>query len=121
MHHKPRSKFRVWKGILGIRDLIQIRCGIRENAKYLDGIRDLTAPREAGFSKIWVRDAGFFACVSFVKTKNLIVAHISINFTKLRYFVHVSGNRLVLRLSTESLINHFYSILQLNVSQLANH
>ena len=51
---------RVWKGILGIRDLTKIRCGIRENAKYLDGIRDLTAIREAGFAKIWVRDAGFF-------------------------------------------------------------
>ena len=51
---------RVWKGILGIRDLTKIRCGIRENAKYLDGIRDLTATREAGFAKIWARDAGFF-------------------------------------------------------------
>ena len=29
---------RVWKGIFGIRDLIKIQCGIRENAKYLDGI-----------------------------------------------------------------------------------
>ena len=51
---------RVWKGILGIRDLPKIRCGIRENAKYLDGIRDLTATREAGFAKIWARDAGLF-------------------------------------------------------------
>jgi len=50
---------RVWKGILGIRDLTKIRCGIWENAKYLDGIRDLTATREAGFAKIWARDAGF--------------------------------------------------------------
>jgi len=53
----------VWKGILGIRDLTKIRCGIRENAKYLDGIRDLTATREAGFAKIWARDAGF-CCLS---------------------------------------------------------
>ena len=44
--------YRVWKGILGMRDLTQIRYRIRENAKYLDGIRDLTAPREAGFAKI---------------------------------------------------------------------
>ena len=51
---------RVWKGILGIRDLTKIRCRIRENAKYLDGIRDSTATREAGFAKIWARDAGFF-------------------------------------------------------------
>ena len=42
----------VWKGILGIRDLTQKRCGIRENAKSLDRVRDLTAPREAGFTKI---------------------------------------------------------------------
>ena len=40
--------------------MTKIRCGIRENAKYLDGIRDLTATREAGFAKIWARDAGFF-------------------------------------------------------------
>ena len=51
---------RVWKGTLGIRDLTKIRCGIQENAKYLDGIRDLTATREAVFAKIWARDAGLF-------------------------------------------------------------
>ena len=51
---------RVWKGILGIRDSTKIRCGIRENAKYLDGIRDLTALWEAGFAKIWARGTGFF-------------------------------------------------------------
>ena len=28
------------------------RCGNRENAKYLDGIRELTAPREARLAKI---------------------------------------------------------------------
>ena len=70
---------RVWKGILGIRDLTQIRCGIRGKAKYLDGFRDLTAPQEAGFAKMWVWDAGFFCLPSIVKTKKLIVAHISIN------------------------------------------
>ena len=54
---------RVWKGTLGIRDLTKIRCGIQENAKYLDRIRDLTATREAVFAKIWARDAGF-CCLS---------------------------------------------------------
>ena len=39
------------------------RCGIRENAKYLDGIRDLTPTREARFAKICTREAGFF-CLS---------------------------------------------------------
>ena len=44
------------------RDLAKIRCGIRENAKTLDEIRDLTATREAGLAKIRARDARFFAC-----------------------------------------------------------
>lgn len=30
----------------------------RENDKYLDVIRDLTAPQEAGLAKIWAFDAG---------------------------------------------------------------
>ena len=54
------ASYRVWKGILGIRNLTKIRCGIRENAKYLDSIWDLTATREAGFAKIWAQHAGFF-------------------------------------------------------------
>ena len=59
----------VWKGILGIRDLTKIRCGIRENEKYLHGIRELTATKEAGFTKIWVRDAGF-CCLSVGNSGN---------------------------------------------------
>ena len=56
---------RVWKDIFGIRDLTKIRCGNRENDKYIDGIRDLTVPREAGLAKNWALDAGFmFACLS---------------------------------------------------------
>jgi len=39
--------------------LTQIQYGIPENAKFLDGIRDLTASREAGFAKILARDAAF--------------------------------------------------------------
>ena len=55
----------VWKGIFGIRDLTKIRCGNWENDKYIDGIRDLTVPREAGLAKNWARDAGLmFACLS---------------------------------------------------------
>ena len=38
-----------------------IRCGIRENAKHFDEKRDLTATREAGFTKTWVRDARFLS------------------------------------------------------------
>ena len=60
---------RVWKGILGNRDLTKIRCGIRENKKCLDGIRDLTVTREAGFTKIWARDAGF-CCLSVGNSGN---------------------------------------------------
>ena len=40
--HKDTNT-RVWKDILGIsQDLTEVWYGIRENAKYLDGIRDLT-------------------------------------------------------------------------------
>jgi len=60
---------RVWKGILGIRDLTKIRCGIRENKKYLDGIWDFTATREAGFAKILGRDVGF-CCLSVGNSGN---------------------------------------------------
>jgi len=60
--------YRVWKGILGIRDLT-IRCGIQENEKYLEGIQDLTATKEAGFTKIWVQDAGF-CCLSVGNSGN---------------------------------------------------
>ena len=31
--------------------------------KYFDGIWDLAAPREAGLTKIWAWDAGFFRCL----------------------------------------------------------
>ena len=45
------------EGTLWIRDLTEILCGIRENANFLDGVRDLIATREAGFAKIFARDA----------------------------------------------------------------
>lgn len=53
-------KDRVWKDILKIRNLTKIRCGNRKNDKYLVGVRDLTAPREAELPKIWAWGAGFF-------------------------------------------------------------
>ena len=37
----------VWKGILGIRDWTEIQYRIQENAKWFNGIRDLTTTREA--------------------------------------------------------------------------
>ena len=59
------TRNRVWTGnSRGILDLTKLRCEIQEKAKYIDGIRDLTAPQEAGFAKIWGRDAGFFAFFS---------------------------------------------------------
>ena len=39
----------------------------REKDKYFDGIRDLTAPQEAGLAKIWAWDAGFFACLLWIR------------------------------------------------------
>ena len=35
----------------------EIHCGIRENAIYLDGTRDLTVTRQAGFAKVLAQDA----------------------------------------------------------------
>ena len=55
----PNSIYRVWKGIFGNRDLTKIRFGNRENDKYIDGIRDLIVPQEAGLAKNWGRDEGF--------------------------------------------------------------
>ena len=34
---------KVWKGIFSVQDLTKIWCGIRQNARYLYGKRDLTA------------------------------------------------------------------------------
>ena len=45
---KEQSSIRVWKAIPGTRDLTHIKCGIRENEKCLDAIRDFTAIPEAG-------------------------------------------------------------------------
>ena len=52
-----RFSSRIWMGIFGIRDLTKIRCGNRENDKYIDGIRDLTVSREAGLAQNRARDA----------------------------------------------------------------
>ena len=40
-----------------------IRCGIRENANYIDGKRDLTATREAVFTEIRARSCKIFLSV----------------------------------------------------------
>ena len=48
------------KVIFGIWDLTKMWCGIRENANYLDGKQDLTATWEAGFTKIYAQNVGFF-------------------------------------------------------------
>ena len=39
----------------------------RQNEKYIDGIWDFTALREAGLAKIWARVARFFACLSGIR------------------------------------------------------
>ena len=43
-----------------IRDLAKICWGIRENANHIERKRDLTATREAGFTKIWARGVRLF-------------------------------------------------------------
>ena len=51
------SVTRIWKGILGIPNLIKMQCRNQEN-KYIDEIWDLTASQEVGLHKIWARDGG---------------------------------------------------------------
>ena len=51
--HKETNT-RVRKGILSGSE---IQCGIRENAKHLDGIRYFTVTRQAGFAKVLAQDA----------------------------------------------------------------
>lgn len=50
------TELKLESSILGIRDLADIQCGIRENAEFLDGIRELTTTRETGFAEILERD-----------------------------------------------------------------
>ena len=50
------TELKLESSILGIRDLADIQCGIRENAEFLDGIRELTTTRTTGFSEISERD-----------------------------------------------------------------
>ena len=45
------------KGLEG--NFTKIWCWIPQNAKYLDGKRDLTATRDSGLTRIWARGAGF--------------------------------------------------------------
>ena len=45
------------EGNCRIQDLTDIQSGIREDAKFLDGIRDLTATRDAGLAKVVARNA----------------------------------------------------------------
>ena len=47
---------RVWKDVLGIQDLNEVQCRIRENAKILDRIQDLAATWEACSAKILAWD-----------------------------------------------------------------
>ena len=54
---------RVWKGILGIQDLTKTQCENRENNKYLDGMRDLTAPRKRDSPKSGHGMRDFFTCL----------------------------------------------------------
>lgn len=50
------TELKLESSILGIRDLAEIQCGVRENAEFLDGIRELTTTRATGFAEILERD-----------------------------------------------------------------
>lgn len=47
---------RVWKGVCGIQDLNEVQCRIRENAKIVDRIQDMTTTWEACSAKILACD-----------------------------------------------------------------
>ena len=51
------NELKLESSILGTRDLADIQYGIRENAKFLDGIRELTTTRATGFAEILERDS----------------------------------------------------------------
>ena len=51
--------------ILGFRDLTEIQCRIQENAKFLDGERDLTSTGEERFIRIFIPGMG---CIIREKT-----------------------------------------------------
>ena len=57
---------RVWKGIYGIRDLTLKRCGIWENAKYLDGIPGFDCSPGSGIHQKLGTGCGIFlpVCLS---------------------------------------------------------
>ena len=62
LSEKPQGRhvftgLKLESSILGIRDLADIQCGIRENAEFLDGLRELITTRATGFAKILERDA----------------------------------------------------------------
>ena len=50
------TELKLESSILGIRDLAHIQCGIRENAEFVDGMRELTTTWETGFAEILERD-----------------------------------------------------------------
>lgn len=50
------TELKLESSIRGIRDLADIQSGIRENAEFLDGIRELTTTRATGFAEILERD-----------------------------------------------------------------
>ena len=67
-----------------MRDLNKTRCRIRENARYLDGKRDLTAPGKRNF-KIWARNAET-ATLLALELKNLkSTASIQTNMSSKQY------------------------------------
>ena len=61
---RVKTLMRVSKGIFGIRDLTKVRCGNRENDKYIYGIRDLTVPGKRDSPKIGygMRDLCLHVC-----------------------------------------------------------
>ena len=83
----PNISDRAWKGILGIQDLTRMRFGNRENEKYPEGKLDFAASREAGFPKIWARDAVFFSRLSEIREDILSNGKYKVKHSSVQWFL----------------------------------
>ena len=72
--------YRVWKGILGIRDLTKIRCGIRENENILTGFGIGLLPGKRDLPKFWDGKRDFAACLSGIR--EIVTTQISVMAAK---------------------------------------
>ena len=64
-----------------------MRFGNRENEKYPEGKLDFAASREAGFPKIWARDAVFFSRLSEIREDILSNGKYKVKHSSVQWFL----------------------------------